>query len=248
MSYATYAHRGAYPLIITALVAAGFVITALRPGSTAERMPLIRALVFLWIAQNVVLVISSMLRLDLYVEVYSLTGLRAAAFIWMLLVAVGLVLIVARILLRRSNEWLVAGNIGALILTIYVCSFIDFPYVIASYNLEHSRELTGRGQALDLAYLVDLGPEAIPAMDRYLASVPQGNATRMLLAWRNQLATAALKRMEDWRAWTFRDRRLERYLAESADAKGLSAMKTAGNAMAAAVSSVPGASGNSFPK
>ena len=64
MSYASYAHRGAYPLILTALLAASFVIAAMRPGSAAERAPVIRALVFLWIAQNVVLVVSSMLRLD----------------------------------------------------------------------------------------------------------------------------------------------------------------------------------------
>lgn len=219
MTYATYAHRGAYPLILTALLAAAFVIAALRPGSTAERTPVIRALVFIWVAQTVVLVISSMLRLDLYVEVYSLTGLRTAAFIWMLLVAIGLVLIVARILLHRSNEWLVAANVGALILTIYVCTFINFSYVIANYNVDHSRELTGQGQAMDLAYLADLGPQAVPAMDRYLASVPQGNTTRTLLAWRNRLAAATLERMDNWRAWTFRDWRLERYLVERADAK-----------------------------
>src|SRR4029078_10113192 len=33
MTYASYAHRGAYPLIVTALIAAGFVLAALRPRS-----------------------------------------------------------------------------------------------------------------------------------------------------------------------------------------------------------------------
>ncbi|WP_213030895.1 DUF4153 domain-containing protein, partial [Acinetobacter baumannii] len=31
LSYATYAHRGAYPLIVTALLAAGFVLIAMKP-------------------------------------------------------------------------------------------------------------------------------------------------------------------------------------------------------------------------
>jgi hypothetical protein len=73
MTYATYAHRGAYPLIITALLAAGFVVVAMRPGSAAERSPPMRALVLLWTGQNVLLVVSSILRLNLYVEAYSLT-------------------------------------------------------------------------------------------------------------------------------------------------------------------------------
>ncbi|TIX36969.1 MAG: DUF4173 domain-containing protein, partial [Mesorhizobium sp.] len=93
LTYAAYAHRGAYPLIVTALLAAGFVLAALRPGSATSGDPLIRRLVYVWVAQNIVLVISSILRLDLYVGIYALTYWRVAAFVWMGLVAAGLVLI-----------------------------------------------------------------------------------------------------------------------------------------------------------
>ncbi len=89
ITYASYAHRGAYPLILTALLAAGFVLVAMRPGGPAEQINVIRPLVYLWVAQNVMLVISSILRLDLYVQIYLLTTWRIAAFIWMLLVAHG---------------------------------------------------------------------------------------------------------------------------------------------------------------
>ena len=104
ITYAAYAHRGAYPLIVTALLAAGFVLIAMRPGGPAEQSPVIRPLVYLWVAQNVMLVISSILRLDLYVQIYLLTYWRIAAFIWMLLVAIGLVLIVARIALQSVRR------------------------------------------------------------------------------------------------------------------------------------------------
>ena len=81
ISYASYAHRGAYPLIVTALLAAGFVLAAMRPGGPAEQSRVIRPLVYLWVAQNVLLVLSSILRLDLYVQIYLLTWWRIAAFI-----------------------------------------------------------------------------------------------------------------------------------------------------------------------
>ena len=90
LSYAAYAHRGAYPLIVTALLAAGFVLAALRPGSETSGDPVIRRLVYAWVAQNIMLVISSILRLDLYVGIYALTYWRIAAFVWMGLVAAGL--------------------------------------------------------------------------------------------------------------------------------------------------------------
>ena len=101
MSYADYAHRGAYPLIVTALLAAAFVLAAMRRNGPAEGSADPR-LVYLWIGQNVLLVVSSIFRLGLYVEVYSLTELRIAAGIWMGLVAVGLVLICLRIATRKS--------------------------------------------------------------------------------------------------------------------------------------------------
>jgi hypothetical protein len=212
MSYATYAHRGAYPLILTALLAGGFVIAAMRPGSDTERSGLVRNLVFLWTGQNVLLVISSMLRLDLYVEVYSLTYLRVAAFIWMGLVATGLVLIATRIAFGQTNSWLIRMNLVSLVVVLYVCCFVNFPKIIAEYNVAHSREMSGEGVALDAGYLLSLGPQAIPAVDRYLER--QRNVLPLVATQRNTLAYAHLARLQNWRAWTYQDWQVARYLRE----------------------------------
>ena len=83
MTLAGYAHRGAYPLIATALLAGLFVLVTLRPGSDTVRIPLIRRMVVLWVAQNVFLVASSILRTRDYIDAYSLTRLRVAALAWM---------------------------------------------------------------------------------------------------------------------------------------------------------------------
>lgn len=211
MSYASYAHRGAYPLIVTALLTAAFVIVAMRPGSDAERSPPMRALVFIWVGQNVLLVASAILRLNLYVATYLLTYWRVAAFIWMLIVAAGLVLIVVRIVTYRSNAWLISANLVVLALTIYVCSFVNFANLVASYNVSHGRNAANAGVPVDLTYLAALGPQAVPALDRYIAAhaVPKRSYFPLL---RNQLATAHLKDAAGWRAWTFRGWRLTRYL------------------------------------
>jgi hypothetical protein len=214
MTYAAYAHRGAYPLIVTALLAASFVLGATRDGSRAAGNRLIRALIYVWTAQNVLLVISSILRLDLYVGVYSLTYWRVAAFIWMGLVAVGLVLIIARIALGRSNNWLLTANLLTLSVTLYACGFVNFASVIASWNVDHRPQPGDTTLCLDTWYLTQLGPQAIPAIDRLLAT-PDGRAANWAI-WmartRGDLAAAHALRMQDWRAWTFRDWRLMRYL------------------------------------
>jgi hypothetical protein len=216
MTYASYAHRGAYPLIVTALLAAAFVIVAMRPGSDAERSPLMRALVFAWVGQNVLLVASSILRLQLYVATYSLTYWRVAAFIWMLIVAAGLILIVARIMTRRSNAWLVSTNLATLALTICVCGCVNFPSLVANYNVARALDVNKPSPAFDIHYVVSLGPQALPALDRYISA--HGMATPpLLLGRRAQLTAQHLQRTNGWRAWTFRNWRLTRYLTDHAN-------------------------------
>ena len=50
MTHADYAHRGAYPLIATALLAGAFVLAAMRQGGAGEQNKVIRWLVYGWIA------------------------------------------------------------------------------------------------------------------------------------------------------------------------------------------------------
>ena len=214
MSYAKYAHRGAYSLIVTALLAAGFVLVAMRPGGPAENSRLIRPLVLAWIGQNILLVISSIFRLDLYVGAYSLSYLRLAAFIWMGLVAVGLSLILIQIVLRKPNSWLVTANAISLALVLYGCCFINAPRLVASYNVEHSRENGGTGPNLDLWYLFSLGPQVLPVLEPRLQHVP---ALQPYVAeFRSKQDIEARQRgPSNWRSWTFRTWRLDRYLANN---------------------------------
>jgi hypothetical protein len=214
MSHAEYAHRGAYPLILTALLAAGFVLVAMRPGGPAEQSRLIRPLVLAWTGQNILLVISSILRLDLYVAAYSLTYLRLAAFIWMGLVAAGLLLILLQIILRKPNSWLVSANAATLALVLYGCCFINAPWLVATYNVEHSREIGGTGPNLDVQYLGSLGPEAQLVLESHRREVP---ALLRTMDLQFPDARDFFAHSENWRAWSFRTWRIKRYLANNPD-------------------------------
>lgn len=212
LTYAAYAHRGAYPLVATALLAAGFVLVALRSGSETSRDPLMRRLVYLWVAQNIALVISSILRLDLYVGVYALTYLRVAAFIWIGLVAAGLALIIARIALQKTGEWLLSANLLTLSATLYACCFVNFAATIANYNVDHSYEMNGPGTGLDIYYTRSLGPAALPALDRFF-----DHQKKVFLTDKRDPADAFIETRyrdarKNWRTWSFRDWRLLRTL------------------------------------
>ncbi len=214
MTYASYAHRSAYPLVATAILAAGFVLAALRDGSATAANPLIRRLVYLWIGQNVALTATAAFRNALYVEAYGLTELRLAAFAWMGLVALGLMLIIARIALRQSGAWLVGHNTLALATTLIVAVCMNTSAFIADYNVSRWLGDPDRVTQIDTNYLMRLGPHAIPAVDRLLTAPANlsDEGRGWLLDWRKSCADIILARSTDWRAFTIREARLAQYL------------------------------------
>ena len=218
MSYAEYAHRGAYPLVVAALLAAVFVVVAMRPAGVGERSNLIRNLVLLWVGQNILLLASSLFRLDIYITAYALTYWRIAAFIWMLLVGAGLVLIVARFVLKRSAGWLVIANLMVLVSTLYATSFVNLPYQITNFNLMHSSMAQGNGSTFDRNYLSKLGSHVLPALEGLEGKLERATPSQ-LNELRNQRSFLTERYLSDyqrwygnWRAWTYRGHRLKTFV------------------------------------
>lgn len=226
MTHAEYAHRGAYPLMAAAMVAAAFVLVALRGSPDERQTRSLKPLLLIFVGQGLVLVVSSMLRLDLYVEAYSLTLWRVAAFVWMGLVAFGFLTILVRIFVGHSSRWLLNANAGAALATLWLCCFVDFASLVTGFNIAHSREVAGQGPELDLTYIVlTFGPRAIPALDArrdllagrgkyWIGSVDGTWMGISLDDWRDQAADRLLARQQNWRTWSFADWRLRRYLSE----------------------------------
>jgi hypothetical protein len=211
MSLADYAHRGAYPLIVTALLAGLFVLVALRPGSETASRPLVRRLVVLWIGQNVLLVASSMLRTLDYIDAYALTRLRIAALIWMALVAVGLGLIGWRLLKGKSAHWLIDANVAAGLAVLAAVSAVDLGSLAAAWNVRHAREVGGPGVAIDLGYLRSLGAPALVSLAELEQRVQDPGLRDRVAAVREAVLHDVRAQQSAWRGWTWRDqRRLDR--------------------------------------
>ena len=208
MTLADYAHRGAYPLLVTALLAALFVLIALRPGSQTARNPLVRKLVMVWIGQNLFLVGSAALRTWDYVESYDLTELRIAALLWMGLVAVGLVLVLVRMLKGKSAAWLINANLASAAALLFALCFVDLGTVSARWNLAHAREFDGSGAGLDWCYLRELGPSAyVPLAELEARGGPQGDNAGVL-RWQIQQQMIADRQDGGWTI--LNNRRLDR--------------------------------------
>ena len=196
MSYATYAHRGAYPLLATALLAGAFAVLA-RPFTDQNR--LLRAALILWLLQTLALVAASVTRLEIYVDVYGLTRLRIAAAIWMLIVAAGLALVIWQVLKRHQTLWMLRRCAILGLSTLYLSAFLNVDATIAWYNLT-------RDVKLDRFYLCSLSEGAIGPMDRFAGGPQHFCAVTHYVEPR-------LFTPQDWREWGFRNWRLRTSLA-----------------------------------
>lgn len=227
MTLAEYAHRGAYPLVFTALLAGAFVLITLRPGSETAKRPLVRWLVMLWVAQTLLLVASSMLRTFDYIDAYALTRFRLAALIWMALVGLGLLQICWRLLRDLSADWLINANLTALLTVLAVVSVVDLGAITAAWNVRHAREIDGTGATLDLCYLNQLGPEALVSLAQLEATTADPALKARAGAVRRTIQSWMIDRQDSWRGWAWRDeRRLARVEAAIGREAGVVAIET----------------------
>ncbi|MEL6196589.1 MAG: DUF4173 domain-containing protein [Pseudomonadota bacterium] len=181
MSYAEYAHRGAYPLLATALLAGAFALAA-RPF-LGERNWL-TWLMMIWLGQNVLLCASTAFRLALYVDAYGLTYLRVYVIMWVPLVAAGLVLIAVQIWAGFSKFWLILRSTALGIALLYATSFVNVAALIAEHNL-------ARADKIDWAYVCDLPDTAAAAIRPHLPA-------------RQSRSCGRFEAIEGWRDWSFR--------------------------------------------
>jgi Domain of unknown function (DUF4173) len=207
MTLAGYAHRGAYLLILTALLAGLFVLVTTQPGSAMAKNNAIRMLVTLWIAQNVFLVASSILRLTDYISAYSLTVLRISALLWMVLVALGLVFIGWRMMRGKTSAWLVNMNAVSALALLAGCSVVDLGAVAATWNVRHAREIGGPGVFLDRCYMNSLGASALLPLIEFERRVQSPDLRDQVARIRQEILQDVRAQQGNWRSWTVRNAR-----------------------------------------
>lgn len=224
MTYANYVHKGAYTLIFTVVLATSFILFALNKNRESDLSQFSKGLILLWTLQNVILVISTLMRMNLYIEAFALTYLRVSVLIWMLLVLIGLGLIFFRIVFNRTNVWLIKTNLISIFAVLYVISFMNFPHIISTYNVNYA--IKNPMKHIDVDYLISLGENALPAIitispiyeSRISPSLSYNHIfhvrNKHLKNHINHLQSCLFNSQKNWNSWSFRRYRLINQLKE----------------------------------
>jgi hypothetical protein len=159
LTYAQYARGGFWQLCVvtglTLVVLAGAARWA--PRVTPADRTLIRVVLGALAALTLVIVASSLHRMNLYADTYGLTRLRllvACCEAWLGLVLV-LVLVAG---LRIRAPWLPRVAIAAGVLALLGLAAANPDRLIAEHNIKQNR-------TVDLVYLGNLSPDAVPGLD-----------------------------------------------------------------------------------
>ncbi len=167
LTLAEFVHEGTANLVASTIIAGIVLALIFRQDRAITTSPWMTGLALLWIAQNLVLVSSVILRISIYVDGYGLSLLRLYLVLSLLLIAVGFVLVAIGIVKQRSTGWIVGGVIIATCAAVFGLQFWDARAHVARTNFALAKEwkITHTNHLyIDASYLASLGPSAYPTL------------------------------------------------------------------------------------
>lgn len=158
ITYADYVHRGVGAVILSILLAIGVISYYFRGLINFDiKSKFIKTLTYLWIIQNIVLVIMTAFKNQLYIDAYSLTYKRIGVYYYLAFAIIGLLLTLYKIYSRKDTWFLFRSNsIVIYVVLILSCAF-NWNTIVTRYNLENSQEV-------DYCYLNTLGFQNYPLL------------------------------------------------------------------------------------
>lgn len=149
--YSQSVHQGVYALIFSIACAIIIILYFFRGAlNFMENNNLLKALAYLWIGFNVMLVLFTSYKNYQYVEALGLTYKRIGVFIFLVLVLSGLITALLKVTQIRSFMYLVRANSMAFFAFLLFCASIPWDRAITGYNMAYIKNP-------DIVYLIDLG-------------------------------------------------------------------------------------------
>lgn len=158
MTYSAFVHQGAGTVIASIIVAISIILFYFRSSlNFYAQSKTIKILAYCWIVQNVLMLVSTAFRNDLYIVEYGLTYKRIGVYVYLLLAAIGLVTTFIKILKLKSNHFLFRSN-GWLFYGVLISTcFVNWDALITWYNIHVPKQI-------EKNYLVKLSDKILPQL------------------------------------------------------------------------------------
>ena len=209
ITYSEFVHQGIGALIFSILISVFIIIFYFRGEiNFSEKNKVIKALAYLWIIQNVIMLISTAMRNGLYISEYGLTYKRIGVYVYLLLTVIGLVTTYIKIVNHKTASYLIRINSWLFYFVMVVSCFINWDMLITSYNVKHSGKSSKE-------YLVTLSGTNLPVLfslesgnEIYIETIGNDSMARNEISYQRKLGTKLLDFVSDgqkrgWRSFNY---------------------------------------------
>jgi len=155
-----FVHAGTFILIFSVFVAIGVVLFFFFGNlNFYKNNRWLKTLAYVWIGQNMIMVVSVLIRNLYYVQSFGLAYLRLGVFFFLIATIVALILLMIKVEMRKSViYYLRTISITAYCVLLFVALF-NWDTLIASYNLNYNRS------NLDTQFIVrELSDKTLPIL------------------------------------------------------------------------------------
>lgn len=161
ITHAEFVHNGVGTLICS-IILGTVIICFLFKGNLNlnEENKVIKLFVYLWIFQNIFMVISTIIRNNLYVDSYGLTGKRIGVYYYLSLAIIGLLTVAYKIRRQKTTYFLYATNSWIWYIVLVISSAVNWENFIYTFNF-HRYNRTGK---IDLEYASDFTSTNLPEL------------------------------------------------------------------------------------
>ncbi len=148
-------HQGVNSLIVSIVLAIIIVLYFFRGElNFIANNKALKSFAFVWLFQNFLLAFSTANRNWMYIDAHGLTHKRIGVFVWLTLVAIGIVWTLLKIAGKKTTWYLLRTNTWTVYAVMLCYTAIPWDRVITHYNLTHPES------EIDIFYLKELGASA----------------------------------------------------------------------------------------
>lgn len=160
VNHSDFVHNGVGMIILSIIIATSLLMYLYRKNYTSTKYSsALKILILIWVIQNLIMLFSTTCRNQIYIESFNFTYKRVGVYVWLLLAAIGLIIVSLKIIKEKSNWFLVKTNFAIWFSVLVLSSTINWDLLISRYNI-NNKPLNN----IDFYYLFSLSDANIPEL------------------------------------------------------------------------------------
>ena len=162
VNMAAYVHEGAWLLILSIFLAMLLLLFFFRNNlNFYKKNRWLRNAAYLWILQNIFLVVSVFFRDYYYISHYGLAYKRIGLLFFLAMVLAGLLTVFLKICYTKTTYYLLRINAWVAIILLVLASIVHWDETVAQYNLARKSTIP-----VDIGFLLSLSDKTLPLIEK----------------------------------------------------------------------------------